>query len=70
MAFLSATIAILTSHEECRRVQRPVLRLESLHQGRKANDVDQHMQEARVYKGEGIQSVHWSGQKPVSTIVL
>jgi hypothetical protein len=42
---------------------------ESLHQGRQADDVDQHVQEAHVYEEEGIQSVHCPSQKLVSATV-
>ena len=36
-----------------------MFRLKSLHQGRQADQVDQHVQKAHVYEGKGIESVHY-----------
>jgi len=40
---------LLTTQKERRRVQRPILGFEPLHQRRQTNEVEKHVHESRVY---------------------
>jgi hypothetical protein len=48
----------LTSHKQRRGIQCPMFRLKPFHQRRQGDKIDDHVQEAHVYKGKGIEPVH------------
>ena len=49
---------LLTSSKHGQSVESPILGLKSLKQRRQRQDVDQRMEETRMYERKGIQAIH------------